>query len=1135
MPPHYVDYFQELEDKLNQLYQVATEARAKGLDPATVVEVAITSDIAERIEKLIGPQGITERMRELESLDRREMSFKIAREIVLGRFGVMEREKAADQAVRTALAILTEGVTIAPIEGIPEIKIKSNPDGSQYLALYFAGPIRPAGGTAQALTLVVADVVRKALNLDRWKPSKEAVNRFIEEVRLYEQRVRRFQYHVSDEDLEFALENLPVEPTGVSTDPFEVSNYRDVPGIETNRLRGGALIVVVDGVVGRSRKLCGICEKVGVEGWEWLNRLDHSSGGEDDNHSSHAQFMDEIIVGRPVFSFPGAEGGFRLRYGRARNTGLAACGIHPATMVVLNQFMNTGLQLRVELPGKSAAVCPVDSLEPPVVRLKDGSVVRVETTEQAWDLADQVDKILFNGDILFNAGDFIQFNHPLLPSGYDEHQWVLDLGERLETLGLKTVVELTGITRERLLELAEDPTKAPTPLEALNLTKSDTPLHPRYTYHWHVLEPQALWELREALAEQWADWENGVKLTPNQKHALEEILVPHQVKEGKVYFKEAAPILERCLALRQAYTKPFEGNTLEIVNQLAGFTIRRKAVTYVGARMGRPEKAKERRMSPYVHCLYPVGEGGGPQRDITKPKRRERVSVEMANYYCPRCGKRLHSIFCPECQVRAEVQRVCPRCGARTLEDSCPSCNTSTKPYSSVELDLREELEKARSYVGGQIPKRIKCVKRLMNAERAPEHLGKGILRAKYDLSVFKDGTLRFDLTDIPLTHFTPREVGTPVERLRELGYRFDVEGKPLESEDQMLELMVQDIVIPEFCGDYLVKVSKFLDDELQQFYKMEPVYSKTHRDELVGEIVLGLAPHTSAAIVGRIIGWTKVRNCYAHPYWHAAKRRNCDGDEDAIMLALDPLLNFSKHFLPEQSGGLMDAPLFVIPNLNPTEVDKESHNVDVMYRYPREFYEMSLKGAKPSEFSVIIDTLGDRLGEAAQYAGFGYTHPCSDINQGSHKGAYTTLTTMLEKLESQLDLTRKLNCVDGKVVSLKILNSHFMKDIVGNLRAFTRQTFRCSKCNKKYRRPPLVGVCTRCGGPLLQTVYKAGIEKYVDAARSLIEQYQLGQYYVDRVDLVEKEILSLFQGEEEEPQPQEQFHLTDFLKPRKE
>ena len=60
------------------------------------------------------------------------------------------------------------------------------------------------------------------------------------------------------------MKNLPVEATGVSTDPYEVSNYRDVKGIETNRLRGGALIVVVDGIVGRSRKLCGICGKIGI-------------------------------------------------------------------------------------------------------------------------------------------------------------------------------------------------------------------------------------------------------------------------------------------------------------------------------------------------------------------------------------------------------------------------------------------------------------------------------------------------------------------------------------------------------------------------------------------------------------------------------------------------------------------------------------------------------------------------------------------------------------------------------------------------------------------------------------------------------------------------------------------------------
>jgi DNA polymerase II large subunit len=298
------------------------------------------------------------------------------------------------------------------------------------------------------------------------------------------------------------------------------------------------------------------------------------------------------------------------------------------------------------------------------------------------------------------------------------------------------------------------------------------------------------------------------------------------------------------------------------------------------------------------------------------------------------------------------------------------------------------------------------------------------------------------------------------------------------------------------------------------------------------------MAPHTSAAIVGRIIGWTTVRNCYAHPYWHAAKRRNCDGDEDAIMMVLDPLLNFSRSYLPEHSGGLMDAPLFVIPNLNPMEVDKESHNLDVIDRYPPEFYKMCLKGASPSEYSLLVDTLGDRLGTAAQLQGFSYTQDCSNLNLGSHQGAYKTLNTMLDKLESQLDLTEKLRSVDAPTVALKILNSHFMKDIVGNLRAFTRQRFRCSKCNKKYRRPPLIGSCDRCGGPILMTVHKAGIEKYLEPANALIENYGLEEYYSNRITLVRDEIESIFADEESniEEDLYTQFNLIDFMrtKPKK-
>ncbi len=488
MTPEYRAYFDELEAKLAKLYEIAGEARKKGFDASTEVEAQITRDIAERVEKMLGPPGLTARMRELEGMDRREMAFKIAEEITLGRFGSLEKEKAADQAIRTALAIMTEGVTVAPIEGLPKICIKPNPDRTQYLSLYFAGPIRPAGGTAQAMTLVVADHVRKKLGLEKFQPSENQVQRFVEEVRLYERTVRRFQYHTTDEDLEAAIRQIPVEATGVATDPFEVSNYRDVAGIETNRLRGGALIVVVDGVVGRARKLHGACDKLGITGWEWLLKMGRKKKVEGEVKAEPtAAFMDEIIVGRPVFSFPGAIGGFRLRYGRARNTGLAASGVHPAAMVVLNKFLATGVQMRTELPGKSAATCPVDSIEPPVVRLKDGSVQRVETEAEAELLLPQINRIIFLGDYLSNAGDFIQNNKALLPTGYDENQWVQDLNASCARLGEDAAISLTGLLSERIRFLKSSPLNRPTVDEALAVTAMDVPIHPRWNYHWSAL------------------------------------------------------------------------------------------------------------------------------------------------------------------------------------------------------------------------------------------------------------------------------------------------------------------------------------------------------------------------------------------------------------------------------------------------------------------------------------------------------------------------------------------------------------------------------------------------------------------------------------------------------------------------
>ena len=51
----------------------------------------------------------------------------------------------------------------------------------------------------------------------------------------------------------------------------------------------------------------------------------------------------------------------------------------------------------------------------------------------------------------------------------------------------------------------------------------------------------------------------------------------------------------------------------------------------------------------------------------------------------------------------------------------------------------------------------------------------------------------------------------------------------------------------------------------------------------------------------------------------------------------------------------------------------------------------------------------------------------------------------MLEKLEAELSLAEKIRAVDADDVAERVLNTHFIRDLTGNLTAFTRQKFRCT------------------------------------------------------------------------------------------
>ncbi|MEW5760655.1 MAG: DNA polymerase II large subunit, partial [Candidatus Thermoplasmatota archaeon] len=232
------NYSSQLLSATDNCYSIAKKARAMGYDPELYVEIPIAEDMAARVESLVGPKGIADRIRNLsKNHNRDEVSIAIAKEVVHRAY--KSYEDGVYQAIRTALAILTEGVLVAPLEGVTGVKIDKNNDGSSYLAVQYAGPIRSAGGTAQAMSVLIADIVRKEIGIGRYIPTIEEIERYVEEMPLYRE-AQHLQYTPTKDEVEYIVKNCPICIDGEGTEEIEVSGYRDLPRVATNRVRGGA-------------------------------------------------------------------------------------------------------------------------------------------------------------------------------------------------------------------------------------------------------------------------------------------------------------------------------------------------------------------------------------------------------------------------------------------------------------------------------------------------------------------------------------------------------------------------------------------------------------------------------------------------------------------------------------------------------------------------------------------------------------------------------------------------------------------------------------------------------------------------------------------------------------------------------
>lgn len=1195
-------YFSRLESQLDEAFDVAETAKERGADPEPEVEIPVAKDMADRVENILGIDGVAERVRELEGqMSREEAALALAEDFAEGNVGDYEtRAGKIEGAVRTAVALLTEGVVAAPIEGIDKVELLSNDDGTEFVNVYYAGPIRSAGGTAQALSVLVGDYTRALVGIDQYNARSEEIERYAEEVSLYDKETG-LQYSPKDPETKFIAKHLPIMLDGEATGDEEVSGFRDLERVDTNSARGGMCLVLAEGIALKAPKIQRYTSQLEEIDWPWLQDLidgnyyeddgeaaaDESKAADDGDESADEtdaeaaveedaatpetagpvrpdpskKFLRDLIAGRPVFSHPSAEGGFRLRYGRSRNHGFATGGVHPATMHLVDDFLATGTQIKTERPGKAHGVVPVDSIEGPTVKLANGDVRRIDDPEEALEIRNGVEEILDTGEYLVNYGEFVENNHPLAPASYVFEWWIQDMNE--------ADADAQALLDDPRIDAEHPPAEA-----ALEwATEYDAPLHPEYTYLWHDLAIDDFCALADAVANariENADETLVIERSETVRDALETIIIEHRQREGRLEVDDWVPFARTLGVVRDEDggltrtwadddlserartwgrsdgTDPGDDerdssvgtNAIEAVNEVAPFSVRERAPTRIGNRMGRPEKSESRDLSPAVHTLFPIGEAGGAQRDIAKAGKHADtmsdtpgvVEIQIGRHRCGECDTETFKNRCPECGARTEPDYRCPSCDSSIEPDEagrveCDRCETKATCVEPREIDLNEEYRNALETVGERENAFdiLKGVKGLTSADKIPEPMEKGILRAKHDVSSFKDGTVRYDMTDLPVTSVRASELDVDVGQLQALGYEEDIHGEALVHEDQLVELKVQDIVLSDGAAEHMLKTADFIDDLLEQYYGLEPFYELEEREELVGELVFGMAPHTSAATVGRVIGFTSAAVGYAHPYFHAAKRRNCDGDEDCVMLLMDGLLNFSMSFLPDQRGGKMDAPLVMSSRIDPAEIDDEAHNIDIVSRYPREFYEATLEMADPGEVEVQIAE--ETLGTDEEYTGFEHTHDTSDIAMGPDLSAYKTLGSMMDKMDAQLELSRKLEAVDETDVAERVIEYHFLPDLIGNLRAFSRQETRCLDCGEKFRRMPLTETCRECGGRVNLTVHQGSVNKYMQTAIEVAEEYDCRPYTKQRLEVLEKSLESVFENDKNK-----QSGIEDFM-----
>lgn len=1068
------------ESQLHRCVSLAQEVRNLGLDPEENPEMEIINSQDDWIKKVTGINDL-----DLTKIKMQETSVETAlsviRNFIIGSYGLYPvDETTINQALRLGLALLTKTRNTAYIRFV-RIVVHEDQRKNEYFEVALNEMHQYVSPGRIFIAFLMIEELRKICNYGR--PPATVVDSLIESLQK-RMKIRSSKKQIDAkiyEEIRYILEHINYVVT-MEANPrkYEYSTERTYNIQQLiNVLRRVFLDRVSKNVI--------LINKLRKDEWSWLQHLSQYELG-------HRNHLNGVILSNPK------KGGFVVRIGKAQNIDRNYIGIHPSVFEIFDDLLFEGCQVNVLLNNSKIRNCRVvgiDTLSPPLVKLNDGSTVRLFDPTKAKELTNDIEKIISFGDMLVDSTTVSGFLPTELSSACSDSLWIESLLNAIANKGVdydevlslfKKVITESKLNNEEIEQTVKT-------CRQLHL-----PLHTSISYDWGDVTYDELTAMINSINS--SLFTDQHRLQVGLTSILDKIGVEYRVSDKTLMISERDHVLLSSLFKSKTITHTEDKPIIEIVNDLSGVEAIRK--NYAGLEV---QIKKNKPKYVELHGVLP-GYVTNMRNQITDIisfcKSPERVIARVR--YCDECSRQTPYIKCPVCGSRTTQIFYCESCNRFSKFDYCNLCGKKTIKEGPLDCNWSEILSKAVAEI--HVQPYVPLVGLKSNVRfSAVERLEKVILRQKHNIKSTIDGTTKLYSTFLPLRYFKPKQVFTNITLMNKLNYTSDVFGTNLTSEEQILLLKPQDVVISYRLADQLRRVADFVDEILTTLYKKEPFYKINALEDILGHLIVITAQGSDCGVLGRIVGFTQADACYTSPSLMKSIDKSNKDDVYAIMLLMDVLINFSEKLIPERIS-VPASPHYIEAYINSSTdltMEQSSHSLE-----PNgESKFTNLKGEKRngisndlnSQFTIEPIIFSERLG----------------FNQTDKD---KTRVAALDIAKIQLHVIRKSTNLDQSIMT-GLIKSYLIPNLKRQIERYG-MLYICDNCGRRYRRPPLSNSCLYCDKQIKPLISLNNIEGLYEFISSVEKSMLSDENLIEELSLLKENIWILKYG-------RKQFTLLDF------